>query len=279
MALTDSAVGLLQALNKAEAEGPGVQEIADHVRAAIRGGVLLPGTKLGVGRIASDLGCSRSVESRAEFAFQDLRAEGLLNFRGSMWWVTEPTDQPTQIAGMIRTFIQTGAYPPGSSLPVTVDLARALVVSTMNLGAAWHILRDEGTVVSRTGFGPVVSPVPPFPLETPLDPDALATRLRSLSVGNADVNAHAIKESCAQARTWWRTRTSPPPAALEQTYGHLITAVLHLLRSNPDTPEAHVRLRRTAALALDPNSVTSSRLWRTACIAVVVGELLNRGPA
>lgn len=278
-ALSSNAVDLLQALLAAEVEGPDVKEIADHVRTMIREGVYLPGTKLGVGRIAADLGCSRSAEDRAELAFQDLQAEGLLTRRGSMWWVTEPTDQPTQIAGMIRTFIRTGVYPPGSPLPITGVLAREFTTSTAYLVKAWRILRNEGTVISRNGFRPVVSPVPPFPFDTPDDLGTLATRLRSLAVDDADHSPHVIEETCARARTWWRTRTSPPLATLEHTHAYLISAVLHLFRTNPDMPEAHTRLRRTAALAFDPHRITSSPLWRTACIAVVVGEFLGRAPA
>ncbi|WP_332757116.1 hypothetical protein [Streptomyces sp. MT206] len=53
----------------------------------------------------------------------------------------------------------------------------------------------------------------------------------------------------------------------------------HLLRSTSNTAEAHTRLRRTAVLALDLDGVTSSPLWRTACLAVVVCELCDQGPA
>ncbi|MFD9771689.1 GntR family transcriptional regulator [[Kitasatospora] papulosa] len=276
--LSDSVLRLLRALHEAEAGGPGVTEIADHVRTAIRDGTLLPGTKVPVGRIAADLGYSRPSE-QAELAFQDLQAEKLLTFRGSIWWIAEPADQSAQVAGMIRSFLHAGVYLPGDPLPRTTELARQLATSTTALARAWAILRDEGTVVSRTGFRPETPPVLPFPVDAPLDSDALTGQLRSLALDDADLRPYVIEENCARARNWWKTRTSPPPAALEHAYGYLITAVLHLLPSSPDTAEARTRLRRIAVLALDPDGVTSSPLWRTACLAVVVGELLARNPA
>ncbi|MFE0778037.1 hypothetical protein [Streptomyces sp. NPDC058861] len=276
--LNDSVLRLLRALREAEAGGPGVTEIADHVRTAIRDGVLLPGTKLPVGRIAADLGYSRPSE-RAELAFQDLRGEKLLAFRGSIWWIVEPADQAAQVAGMVRAFIQAGVYPPGGPLPRTIELARQLVTAPTNISRAWSILREEGTLVSRTGSRPKTPPVPPFPVAVPLDLGALTARLCSLALDDADLRPHVIEETCARARNWWRTRTSPPPAALEHAYGYLIAAVLHLIQSNPDSEEAHTRLRRTAVLALNPDVVMPSPLWRTACIAVVVGELVDRSPA
>ncbi|MEU4077592.1 hypothetical protein [Streptomyces venezuelae] len=275
--LSDSVLRLLRALREVEACGPGVTVIADHVRTAIRDGVFLPGTKLPVGRIAADLGYSRPC-ARAEFAFQDLRAEKLLAFCGSIWWIIEPADQVAQVAGMIRAFIQVGVYPPDGPLPRTIELARQLVTAPTNISRARAILHEEGTLVSRAGSRPKTPPVPPFPVAVPLDLDALTARLRSLALDDADLRPHVIEETCARARNWWRTRTSPPPAALEHAYGYLIAAVLHLLQLTPDTEEAHTRLRRTAVLALDPDDVTSSPLWRTACIAVVVGELVDRSP-
>ncbi|MFE0779098.1 hypothetical protein [Streptomyces sp. NPDC058861] len=276
--LSDSVLRLLRALAEAEAGGPGVTEIADHVRTAIRGGVFLPGTKLPVGRIAADLGYSRPC-ARAELAFQDLRAEKLLTFRGSIWWIIEPADQAAQVAGMIRAFLQAGVYPPDHPLPRTIELARQFVTSTTNLAGAWVVLREEGTLVGRTGSRPKTSPVSPSPVDAPLDLNALTARLHSRALDDADLRPHGIEETCARAQTWWSTRTSPPPKALEYAYGYLIAAVLHLLRATPDAAEAHTRLRRTAVLTLDPDGVTSSPLWRTACIAVVVGELVDRSPA
>lgn len=275
--LSDSVLRLLRALREAEAGGPDVTEIADHVRTSIRDRVFLPGTKLPVGRIAADLGYSRP-SARAELAFQDLRSEKLLTCRGSIWWVAEPSDQAAQVAGMVRAFIQAGVYPPGGPLPGTIELARQLVTSTASLSRAWAILREEGAVAGHAGYRPEVPPVPPFPADVPLDLDTLTARLRSLALNDADLRPHVIEETCARARNWWRTRTSPPPAALEHAYGYLIAAVLHLLQLTPDAEEAHTRLRRTSVLALDPDDVTSSPLWRTACIAVAVGELMDRSP-
>ncbi|MEU2354417.1 hypothetical protein ABZ599_15865 [Streptomyces misionensis] len=276
--MSDSTAALLRALREAEAEGPSVDKIADHVRTAIQDGVFLPGTKLNVGQIAADLGYPAITKGRAELALQDLQAEGLLVFR-NRWRVTEPTDHPTQIAGMLRTFIQTGVYPPGSHMPIATALAREFVAQTKSLLEAWHELRDEGAVVIRAGSRPAVAAVPPFPVSASPAPDALVTQLRPLAMDEADFSPHIIRKTCDQALAWWKARTSPPPGALKHTYGYLIAATLQLIRSKPDTPENQLRLRRTAALALDPHNVTSSPLWRTACIAVVVGELLDRGSA
>ncbi|WP_435970217.1 GntR family transcriptional regulator [Streptomyces sp. Qhu_M48] len=273
--LTYAAASLLRGLMEAETPGPGVREIADHVRASIKNGAYLPGTRLAAGRIAAEMGSARTLTSRVELAFQDLQTEGLIARSATRsWWVDAPVDRPEQIAALLRRLIQAGVYPPGGSLPPAILLARSLVSSTSDVSEAVRKLRDEGSVASSPGFGTRVCATQPFPVPHSLALDALVDRLKTLTVSSADLSHLGIRGRCGQAQAWWKKRISPPASVMEHTRGYLITAVLHLLPQASESAEAASSLRRVATLVFDSSDTPADRLWLTACLAAVAAELL-----
>ncbi|MEV7279738.1 GntR family transcriptional regulator [Streptomyces sp. NPDC093111] len=271
--LGNAAICLLHALIEAEAAGPGVKVITDYVRTAITTGRYLPGTRLGPGRVADELALGRSSLIRVELAFQDLCGEGLVTFSSpGKWWVTVH-DRPVQIAALLRTLIRAGVYPPETHLPSLVPLARALVSSAPDVSAALRTLQEEGAVIRGSWVRPTVHPAPPFRVQPPCDPDVLVDRLRDVVAPDADLSPFGIRMACKQAQGWWRARISPEPTVLEHTRRCLTAATVHLIEQGPDDREAHTRLRRAATLVLAGTS--SDYLWRTACLAVVVLEILD----
>lgn len=271
--LGNAATRLLHALIEAEAAGPSIKVITDHVRTAIANGTYLPGTRLGPGRIVAELGLGRSNLIRVELAFQDLCHEGLVTLSSpGKWWVTAQDDRPAQIAALLRTFIQAGVYPPNTHLPTLVPLARALVSSAPDVMAALRALQDEGAVIRGAWVRPTVHPAPPFPVQSPPGPDVLVDRLRDVAAADADLSPLGIRKSCKRAQNWWRTRISPDPTALDHTRRCLIAAALHLIEQGPDDRDTHTLLHRIAVLV--PTSASPDYLWRTACLAAAVLELL-----
>ncbi|MFJ5938604.1 GntR family transcriptional regulator [Streptomyces sp. NPDC093071] len=271
--LGNAAIRLLHALIEAEA-GPDVKAITDYVRTAVTNGAYLPGTRLAPGRIAAELGLSRSHFSRIELAFQDLRGEGLVSlFPPGKWWVTAQDERPVQIAALLRMFIQAGVYPPKTHLPSLVPLARTLVSSAPDVTAALRTLQNEGAVIRGAWARTTVHPAPPFPVQPAADSHVLVDRLRNGAASDADLSALGIRKTCKRAQDWWRARISPDPTALERTRHCLIAATVHLIEQDPDDREARSRLRRAAALV--PASTSPDHLWRTACLAAVVLELLD----
>lgn len=65
---------------------------------------------------------------------------------------------PVQIAGQLRTLIETGTLVPGTELPSTRSLARLAGVSRGTVVAAYEQLTAEGCIVSAEGSGTIVSP-------------------------------------------------------------------------------------------------------------------------
>ncbi|WP_432061525.1 hypothetical protein [Streptomyces sp. S1] len=272
--LGNAAIRLLHALIEAEAAGPDVKAIADYVRTAVTNSAYLPGTRLAPGRIAAELGLGRSHFSRIELALQDLRGEGLVSLSPpGKWWVTAQDERPVQIAALLRTFIQVGVYPPKTHLPSLVPLARALVSSAPDVTAALRTLQNEGAVIRGAWARTTVHPVPPFPVQPPADSHALVDRLRNEAASDANLSAPDIRKTCKRAQDWWRARISPDPRVLEHTRRCLIAATVHLIEQDPNDREACSRLRRAAALV--PASASPDHLWRTACLAAVVLELLD----
>ncbi|MEU7017241.1 GntR family transcriptional regulator [Streptomyces sp. NPDC046385] len=269
-----AAASLLRALMDAETPGPSVGQIADHVRAAIKDGTYLPGTRLAAGRIVAEMNGARTLTGRAELAFQDLQSEGLVTRSSAgSWWADVQVDRPSQIATLLRLLIQARAYPPGDPLPPSIALARSLISSTSDVSAAVRRLRDEGSVVSSPGFGTRVCATPPFTVPHAVARDALISQLRTLTV-SSHLSDSGIKERCVQAQGWWRKRISPPAAIMEYTRGVLIAAVLHLLPQVSHEAAADHYLRRAATLVFESADTPADRLWLTACLAAVVVELL-----
>ncbi|WP_083272057.1 PLP-dependent aminotransferase family protein [Brevibacterium sp. HMSC22B09] len=65
---------------------------------------------------------------------------------------------PVQIAGQLRSLIETGTLVPGTELPSTRSLARLAGVSRGSVVAAYEQLTAEGCIVSAEGSGTIVSP-------------------------------------------------------------------------------------------------------------------------
>ena len=65
---------------------------------------------------------------------------------------------PVQIAGQLRSLIETGTLVPGTELPSTRGLARLAGVSRGTVVAAYEQLTAEGCIVSAEGSGTIVSP-------------------------------------------------------------------------------------------------------------------------
>ena len=65
---------------------------------------------------------------------------------------------PVQIAGQLRSLIETGTLVPGTELPSTRSLARLAGVSRGTVVAAYDQLTAEGCIVSAEGSGTIVSP-------------------------------------------------------------------------------------------------------------------------
>ena len=68
-----------------------------------------------------------------------------------------------QIRNQLRERILSGALPPGSRLPATRDLARALGVNRTTVVTAYRALWSEGLVKGRAGGGTVVARPPEAP--------------------------------------------------------------------------------------------------------------------
>ncbi|MBC7092673.1 GntR family transcriptional regulator [Candidatus Bipolaricaulota bacterium] len=68
-----------------------------------------------------------------------------------------------QIRKQLRELILSGALPPGSRLPATRDLARALGVNRTTVVTAYRALWSEGLVEGRAGGGTVVARPPEAP--------------------------------------------------------------------------------------------------------------------
>jgi DNA-binding GntR family transcriptional regulator len=69
------------------------------------------------------------------------------------------SDQPPsqQIAAWLRDRITDGTYPPGARLPSLTDLTQRFGVARNTARRGMLILRDEGLIVLRPGWGAFVA--------------------------------------------------------------------------------------------------------------------------
>lgn len=65
----------------------------------------------------------------------------------------DPRRPRIQIAAAIRAAILSGELSPGEKLPSTAELAETFDVSTLTVGAAVRILREEGYLTTKAGAG------------------------------------------------------------------------------------------------------------------------------
>lgn len=284
--LLHSAWWLLNALLAAAARGPSVREIADRVRELITNGTYPPGSRIGIGRIAAEVGCPSASTRRVRLATRDLEAEGLVTFTPSdrvrVADTREVDDRPTQIAAWLRVLIQAGVYPPGSNLPPRPDLARGLVSPPPFVTRALHLLHDDSVITPsrKRGVRPTVQTTLPFPVVPPPDLDSLFPRLLTLALPDADLSHTGIRQMCNRSHTWWRSRLTPHPETLRHTHRALAAAAEFLIplaqSRHPNNPDVYATLRRTAvtALAAVPSD-SGGQSWRAACLGAAVLEVLN----
>jgi DNA-binding GntR family transcriptional regulator len=71
-----------------------------------------------------------------------------------------PRSFAEQMADALRTRIDSGEWPPGQRLPGETTLAQTYDVARGTVRAALDILRAEGRVVTFTGRGTFVTPIP-----------------------------------------------------------------------------------------------------------------------
>ncbi|WP_432061524.1 hypothetical protein [Streptomyces sp. S1] len=279
---------LLRALLEAERPGPSVKEIADSLRKLITDGTYPPGTSLSASHLADEAeaaGTPAPVE-RVRLALRDLTTEGTMVTNGARrTWVAgggASVERPVQIAAWMRTLIQARVYPPQSPLPARLLLARDFLATSRDTGAALRILGAEKVLKRSTAYRPVVRADLPFPLDPgPFNLGARVEELRSKAITGITFPFSEVRATCQQVQVWWRVRHTPRPDVLERVFRTLITAAAYgiprVVELYPNSPDADVRtvLRRTAITALaDLPAELLERLWRTACLATAVHQLL-----
>ncbi|MFJ5938603.1 hypothetical protein [Streptomyces sp. NPDC093071] len=279
---------LLRALLEAERPGPSVTEIADHLRKLIADGTCPPGTSLSALHLADEAekeGTPAPVE-RVRLALRDLTAEGttVINDARRTWVAgsAAPVERPTQIAAWLRTLIQARVYLPQSPLPARLMLARDFLATSRDTGAALRILGAEKVLKRSTAYRPVVRADLPFPLDPgPFNLGARVEELRGKAITGITFPFSEVRATCRQVQVWWRVRHTPRPDVLERVFRTLITAAAYgiprVVELYPSAPDADVRtvLRRTAITALaDLPADPLEHLWRTACLAAAVLQVL-----
>lgn len=120
---------------------------------------------------------------------------------------------PVQIAGQLRSLIETGTLVPGTELPSTRSLARLAGVSRGTVVAAYEQLTAEGCIVSAEGSGTIVSPdlaaVPrPAAAERPPTPTGSASGRQAPRKPGA-VTRRGTADSRTRARGAKVSSTSP----------------------------------------------------------------------
>lgn len=279
---------LLRALLEAERPGPRVAEIAERLRKLIADGTYPPGTSLSALHLSDEAeaaGIPAPVE-RVRLALRDLTAEGSAVTNGARRiWVAggaEPVERPAQIAAWMRTLIQARVYPPQSPLPARLLLARDFLATARDTGAALHILGGEKVLNRSKAYRPIVRADLPFPVDPgPFDLGARVEQLRAKAVTGTTLLFSEVRAACQQVQVWWRVRHTPRPDVLERIFRTLITAaacaIPRVVELRPSAPDADVGavLRRTAITALVDLPVDPlERLWRTACLATAVLQVL-----
>ncbi|MDJ1136281.1 GntR family transcriptional regulator [Streptomyces iconiensis] len=285
--LTNNGRELLHALAETESPSPPVEQIARHIRNSLKNGTYPPGALLPVGRIATRLGAPHS---SVRLALADLAASGTVEMhnegRARVPGVDRHRNLPGQIAAWLRTLIASDVLPIGKRLPSRAELSRIVVTNAQPVNEALQILAGEQVIK----FGPSLRPFVPPGTRIPEEPDTSAACASQLQPAqqlddDSDLRPSAIRESVRKAHTWWRRRLSPHPASLEHCIGHLCAARQHLTPSAlatdarlsahaSGTPRAVARRALVTEAALqDP--AADLRIWRTACLATAVNDLLR----
>ncbi|MEV0776318.1 GntR family transcriptional regulator [Streptomyces sp. NPDC050428] len=215
-------------------------------------------------------------EGNVELALGDLRAEGVVdrNPGGSARVRARGPYRARQpdIDGWLRTLIRTGVYPPGRPLPSYRELARTLAIGEDPVRDVTARLGTQGVLHLFRGQPPVVLP------DTEAQPFDLAAVLLPLEHLPQPGGGRPVLEATARrTRSSWVARVSPPAPQLEEDIGVLRADAVHLAPLvhglYPDAADVVARAAVTAAEPLPADG--HQRLWRAACLAIAVQDLLS----
>ncbi|MFB7597609.1 GntR family transcriptional regulator [Streptomyces sp. NPDC056160] len=275
LTVCNGARGLLRALLEAEHPGLTAAEVADRLRRAIRARDYPPGGRLSRARIIAGMG--DLPHDRIDLALQDLQDEGLVAIGASgkarvAGTVPDPTDR---VAAWLRFLIQSGVYPPHSTLQPAKALAQSLATSAPIMNRALRSLADQKIVVRPSAQAAHIHPEPPLPLAEPPELGVAARQLHHRADDLTPTGTQVL-DACDRARAWWITRQAPAPEAVACCSRLLTRAAAILISRHADTSDAHLLtlLRRTAVTALAAWPADSAeRIWRTACLATCVRDI------
>jgi len=133
------------------------QQLAEIIRAAIKGGIYAPGSRLPNLRELGDtygVGASTALQ-----AVRVLVKEGLVTTQATGTYVNlkdvplPPMAMRHQICAELRTKILDGTYPPGCLIPTSSELACSYGVSSATANQAVALLHADGLIEGRRGIG------------------------------------------------------------------------------------------------------------------------------
>jgi len=254
------------------------------VRARITEGLHVPGSRLTL------TGLQRATGHPAAAlrpALGQLAAEGLVKgpVKGR-WWVLDdrPADHGVhRIRNLLKSMIDHGAYPPGTTLPTRAHLAPKLLTTMTALLSASKLLADEGVIHLSGNARPRVahsSSSGPWP-------EGAAEALQALrqhpgtgaSLGRA--NIQAIR---AAARERWKSGVCLPAEVMAEQELRQEGIVRHLVLTAyqrcADPVDEYPRMRSAAArvmacAALPTDGLPHERLLRFTVLAVALADLSN----
>ncbi|WP_433860174.1 GntR family transcriptional regulator [Streptomyces kronopolitis] len=267
---------LLRALAETLPPWVSIADVAEQIKKRITDGSYPPGAVLAPGRIAADLALPLP---SIRLALSDLAAASVVEQKANRR-VRVPggdlrDDRPFQLAETVREFIRKGVFPPGVALPGRQELCRILVTTQPPLAVAMRTLFDEGLLEHgefqrlTARWGAVQR------LKRPTELPRLAS--------DPSLHTDEVREAVRRARSWWKSRLTPTPEALDKVIDQLVAAAHHLVegtRSGPLPPTStHQQISsliaRTAVLAAAVHRPDYAlRVWHTACLATAVDDLL-----
>ncbi|MGW2027878.1 GntR family transcriptional regulator [Streptomyces decoyicus] len=255
-----------------------VAEVGRRIDRQIAAGVYAPGTTLSKSEIAdvlcvpvasvslalSDLAHSGTIEAEANGRFRIPHPDG--------------DDRARQLATWLRELVTAGVYPPGSVLPHRRELARVLVTSQEPLTEALCLLVEDGTLVC-TPQRPVTVRAVKVAAHSATRP---LPRLVEPAHGVPPTPA-GIRESVRTVHVWWTSRLAPHPSRIDRCVDQLCAAAHHLeararsaagalANEEPGLRSVIARMKVTAAAVRQ--AAGENRLWRTACLATAVHDVL-----
>ncbi|MEU6331533.1 GntR family transcriptional regulator [Streptomyces sp. NPDC047049] len=269
-----SARELLRALISTEPPSLPIAEVARRIDQQIAAGIYAPGTSLSMRSIA-DVLCV-PVDS-VSLALSDLARSGTIEAEGTgRFRIPHPDGESRarQLANWLSELVAAGVYPAGSALPRRRELARVLVTSQEPLSEALCLLVEDGTLECDPQRRPIVRALK-VPGHTTTGP------LPRLTEPAHDVNPASIRETVRTVHAWWTSRLAPHPSRVDRCIDQLCATAHHLeirARSAAGAPAAEelrsviARMKVTAAAVRQ--AAGENRLWRTACLATAVRDVL-----